>query len=133
MNNASARPTVWVVKEQALRGPTGPAPMDYTPAYKYGDVQFITDCDLPLTRGTSGLKDLWTQQVKKFHRVYNPDRDYIVLTGSPLAIFLIGAIIGAINSTYRPKILVWRRESNEYVPFDSIKLFEHEAIASTRD
>lgn len=132
-NLPARRPIVWVVKEQVLRGPTGPVPMDYTSAYRYGDVEFVTRSDLPLTRGESSLKDQWTASVRDFLRRYDAECDFIVLTGSPLAIFLLGVVIGSVGPTARPKVLVWRRETDQYVPFDSLEIFKPETIPNSRN
>lgn len=111
-----SRPTVWVVKEQVRRDSAGPVPMDYTPATKFGDLKFITDFDLPLnTQGS--LATEWGRKLAVFMKEYDPDADWIVLTGSPLSIFMVGVSIGWAKLS--PRILVWRREQGEYVPFDS--------------
>lgn len=109
------RPTVWIVKEQVRRGDAGTAPMDYTPAYAFGDIKFITEFDPPIYPGSNLLRN-WEDQVRNFVKEYDPSNDYIILTGAPLAIFLIGAIVGQIKSSHPVKILVWRREQNAYVP-----------------
>jgi hypothetical protein len=110
----NTRPVVWVVKEQVKRDMTGSTPMDYTPAYEYGDLKFITDMDPPI-HGSSTVKPEWLKQVGGFIREFNPDRDFMILTGSPLAIFVLGMMVGKINSRYPIQILVWRREQNKYV------------------
>ncbi len=115
MNSPNKRPTVWVVKEQMKTGPHGVSPMDYSSAYEYGDLRFITEFDPPLHQGT--VREEWDKQVLKFVKEYDPSTDFVVLTGSPLAIFLVGTILGAINSQHRPRLLVWRREQSRYVVF----------------
>lgn len=111
------KPTVWVVKEQVRRDATGPVPMDYSPAYKFGDVKFITDFDLPI-HGKGTLGPQWYAKVVEFIKSFDDEQDYIILTGSPLAMFLVGAMLG--NACKCPKILVWRRESNEYIEYDPV-------------
>lgn len=113
------RPTVWVIKEQMKSGPNGPEPMDYTPAYEYGDLRFITEFDPPLHPGT--IRAEWDKQVAKFIEQMDVDRDYLVLSGSPLAIFLIGAKLGeckGIGNLSLPRVLVWRREQGRYVIYN---------------
>lgn len=110
----SERPTVWVVKEQVKRDMTGSTPMDYTPAYEFGDIKFITDMDPPLHANSTVLKE-WQRQVREFVSAFNFDRDYLILTGSPLAIFMVGKILGEIKSQSPIQILVWRREQGRYV------------------
>jgi hypothetical protein len=111
--NQAIRPTVWVLKEQAIRGANGTVPMDYTPAYTYGDVKFITEFDLPI-HPKSTVANEWTAAINKFLKEYDPERDYLILTGSPLAIFAFGVAISTTDVTH--KILVWRREQGRYVP-----------------
>lgn len=113
----SRKPIVWVMKEQVRRGATGPEPMDYTPAMKYGEVRFITDFDLPLHQGGS-LVGSWWNAVHDFIEEFDPTIDFLVPTGQPLAMVLIGAAIGNAY-TGNLQFLVWRREDNKYVPYTS--------------
>jgi hypothetical protein len=115
------RPKVWVLKEQVKQGTNGPVPIDYSPAYKFGDVQFITDFDLPArTNGT--IVEQWVQKVSRCIDQMDTSRDYILLTGAPLAMFIFGLFCSMANIA--PRILVWRREQGEYVVFDSLELAE---------
>lgn len=111
-SKVSSRPKVWVVKEQVRSTGNGPVPVDYTAAYQYGDVEFITEFDLPPRNGS--LSDEWYKQVLRFVDAYDAKRDHIVLTGSPLAIFLVGFIMGSLR--VEPRLLIWRREHNIYIP-----------------
>lgn len=110
------RPKVWAIKEQVKTTSAGAVPMDYSAAYEYGDLEFITDMDPPLHPGTVRLE--WERQVLRFLKVFDPDRDYVILTGSPLAIFLVGQLLGGIEHLRRPRVLVWRREQSRYVVFN---------------
>jgi hypothetical protein len=113
------RPTVWVLKEQMRAGPNGPAPMDYTAAYEFGDIKFITEFDPPL-HGKSTVLVEWHKAVACFLDEFDETRDFIIPTGSPFGIFLFGRVLGEdiANHEYKqpPKILIWRREQNRYVP-----------------
>ena len=111
------KPVVWVVKEQMRRDDNGSVPMDYSPAYRYGEVRFITQFDLPVTRNSS-IAQNWYKDVIKFCQEYDSGQDYLVLTGHTLAIFMIGCIFSQTNKP--PRVLVWRRELGEYVPFDPV-------------
>ena len=108
------RPTVWVVKEQIRQSSVGSTPMDYTPAYELGDVKFITEFDLPI-HPNSSIAQQWYQAVMRFAQEFDPTNDFVVLTGQPAAIFVIGMIMGHLNIV--PKILVWKREQGRYVSF----------------
>jgi hypothetical protein len=110
----SERSKVFIVKEQVRRDATGPVPMDYTPAFKYGDVEFITSFDLPLHQNGT-LTGVWMKDVRKFLQRFDPENDWIVLTGSPLAIFIVGLLMG--RSEKIPRILVWKREIDQYIPY----------------
>lgn len=104
------RPTVWVLKEQ-LRGGDARQVFDYTPAYKFGDIKFITDFDLPIHPGSSLARE-WHKNVDWAIGQMDAS-DYLVLTGQPLAIYTLGAKMEAAGVSL--EILVWRREQNEYV------------------
>ena len=110
-------PTVFVIKEQVVRGDLGPTPMDYTPAYKFGDVQFITDFDLPL-HGKGTLTLAWHKAAHHFCQVYDDSRDFIICTGQPLAIFVIGHMLGRYHK--QPRILVWRPQERVYQPIEFV-------------
>lgn len=122
------KPTVWVVKEQVRRDAVGPVPMDYSPAFKYGEVKFITNHDLPLHQGGT-LASGWYYKVQSFITDFDEDCDWIILTGSPVAIFIVGWLTGIRQRT--PRVLVWRRESNEYVPYSPIPTLETMAEADS--
>lgn len=112
------KPVVWIIKEQMRRdAQANSVPMDYSPAHKFGELRFITEFDLPTVRGST-IAQQWYKRVVEFVREYNSTMDSIILTGSPLAMFMIGCIFSAANKA--PRILVWRREVGEYVPYDPV-------------
>jgi hypothetical protein len=104
------KPIVWIVKEQMLRSSDQGIPMDYSPAMKYGELKFITEFDLPL-HGRGTIQDHWYRDALRFAEVYE-ETDYIITTGQPMAIFMIGWMLGTYPK--RPRFLVWRREENQY-------------------
>ena len=104
---------VWIVKEQVIRGEAGPALMDYSPALEFGDLEFITTHDMPMYQ-KSTVQENWNADVTRFARAYDPDSDYIVTTGQPTAIFMVGWVLGMAQKA--PRFLVWRREENRYRP-----------------
>lgn len=108
---------VWIVKEQVIRGDTGPIVMDYSAAMQFGELEFITAHDMPLY-GRSSVQDVWNDDVQHFVKQYNEFEDYVVTTGQPAAIFAVGWALGATHKT--PRFLVWRREEGKYrvVNFD---------------
>ena len=111
-------PKVWIIKEQMLRGETGPIPVDYSPAMQFGDIEFITQHDMPLY-GKSTVQSNWNHDVQDFVSKYDDTRDYIICTGQPMAILTVGFALGLAQKC--PRFLVWRREENRYraVNFDA--------------
>lgn len=108
------KPIVWIVKEQMTRTETGSIPMDYSKAMDYGDLRFITTHDMPLYGGASTAQDGWNEDVVRFTSEYDPDHDFIITTGQPMAIFMVGWILALCGKD--PQFLVWRREENRYRP-----------------
>lgn len=97
--------------------------MDYTPAYKYGNIEFITNFDPPLVIRGSTVSHQWYSKMMAVIAKFDPEEDYLILTGSPLAIFMAGVLFAKLGSA-PPKVLVWRRESNSYVPYDGLDVLE---------
>lgn len=108
-------PTVWIIKEQMVRSETGSSVMDYTPAMRFGELRFITRHDLP-SHGRSLATVAWAEDVAEFARQYNQNRDFIVTTGQPMAIFMVGYFLAHAGKV--PRFLAWRREMNAYVVVD---------------
>lgn len=104
-------PIVWACKEQVIRSHDGVAAMDYSPAEGYGVLQFITRTDLPMY-ASSTIREVWEDDVARFVQEYDEQRDFIIATGQPSAIFAMGHALGLANKT--PRFLVWRREDNNY-------------------
>lgn len=102
---------VWACKEQTTRTATGPVAMDYSPAEGYGELQFITRTDLPL-HASATIREVWEADVAEFVKKYDQNRDFIITTGQPTAIFAIGWALGKVNKV--PRFLIWRREDNAY-------------------
>ncbi len=113
ITNPKRTPNVRIIKEQMLRGETGPAPMDYSPAAAYGDLEFITTHDMPMYN-RSMVQKAWNADAIRFSQEYNDDMDFVVTTGQPVAIFTAGWILGLVGKT--PNFLVWRREEGKYLP-----------------
>lgn len=104
-------PTVYVIKEQQIRTDSGSVPMDYSKAFTFGEVKFITRTDLPTYPG-SDVRANWEKDVARFVEAYDESRDYIIPTGQPVAIFAVGHALGVAAKT--PRFLVWRREEGAY-------------------
>jgi len=87
--------------------------MDYSAAMEYGDIEFITSHDMPIY-SRSLVQAAWSRDVMGFVNKYDPECDFIVTTGQPIAIFAVGWMLGRSNKI--PRFLVWRREENRYRP-----------------
>lgn len=111
-----ARATVFIIKEQMVRDSIGSNPMDYSAAMPYGDLEFITHSDMPVYPSSS-VRVRWDGDVERFIKKYDPELDYIITTGQPVAIFSIGYLLGL--SGKKPRFLLWRREENRYRVFDA--------------
>ena len=105
------RPKVYIIKEQMIRGETGPVVVDYSAATQFGDIEFITRFDMPMY-GKSAVQEVWNADALDFAQEYDERQDYIVTTGQPVAIFAIGWVLGKFNKV--PRFLVWRREEGRY-------------------
>lgn len=116
------KPKVWVIKEQMVRTEIGTEPMDYTPAMRYGDLEFVTHGDMPLYGRSDALRN-WHQDMFAFAAEYDQERDYIITTGQPAAFVVAGWYLGRANKV--PRFLVWRREEGMYrvVNFDTCGVF----------
>ncbi len=112
----TTRPIVWVIKEQMVRDNAGSNPMDFSPAMVYGDLEFITRSDMP-THPHSGIRMNWDEDVARFIKNYDPDKDFIITTGQPVAIFMVGYALGCSGKI--PRFLMWRREENRYRVFNA--------------
>jgi hypothetical protein len=107
------RPTVWVLKEQMRSAEHAARTMDYTPAMKFGDLRFVTEFDPPLHPHSTVYAN-WERAVSDFCHEFDETRDFIICTGQPTAIFMIGFHLA--NWGKKPQFLVWRRQDGQYVP-----------------
>lgn len=71
---------VWVIQE---------GNHDYSKAEKYGTVQFITKAELRSTPGSAQTEQVH-EDIARFLKQYAPGIDYIVPTGNPVLVTLIG-------------------------------------------
>ena len=104
---------VWAVKENVVRSATGSVAMDYSPALQFGELDFITQADLPFHQKSTVWKD-WAADVRRFVEEYNPVQDFLICPGQPMAILMVGFALGSAGKS--PRFLVWRREENRYLP-----------------
>lgn len=102
----------FVIKENVVPG-SGGRYMDFSPAERFGDVVFITSHDPSPNSGSTINKSI-LDQMNDVAEQYVPGQDYIIATGAPLAIFMMGAIMGQRHDTMA--ILVWDRFTQNYRP-----------------
>src|SRR5574337_1060112 len=102
--------TVWVIQESIIPGSNG-VPMDYSPAERFGDVQFALTVDMS-RQSNSPINGCIFEDLSQMVGLYHEGRDYLVLTGSPAVIFMVGAAFALADK--RPTLLVWDKRGQEY-------------------
>jgi deoxyxylulose-5-phosphate synthase len=103
--------TVYAVKEQNYKGAVGSHVMDYGPAAAFGELKFITSFDMPLHMN-SPARAAWREEVEQFITRYESSKDFIILTGQPIAIFCIGMMLAKANKI--PRFLKWQGQTGDY-------------------
>lgn len=118
------KPIVWIVKEQVRRSQNGVETMDYTPAMKWGEPRFITSFDPPTLLTKSTVLQKWKKDVQEFINEFDPEIDFIIASGQPTAMMMVGYLLGVVSYPQRadpsPRFLLWRREENTYIPYDPL-------------
>lgn len=107
MNARSRSPIVWVVEQ---------APFDYSPAKVYGDVIRLITAD-PLTPNAADAS--WhhrtISQVRKALADYIPGLDFVIPTGSPVRMMLVGLLLKERGDVH--KLLGWDARSQRYLEY----------------
>jgi len=106
------QPTVFVLQESVVPGSNG-VPMDYQPAERFGEVQFVLNQD-PANHSGSQFNDEIQTELVRMAEIYKPNHDYVILTGSPLSIMMAGAAFAAVNKPVT--LLKWDRRDRAYRP-----------------
>lgn len=99
------KPRVFVTQE--VRGPR--TNIDYTPARKFGDVDFLTLMDFSSDKNSITNRVL-VEELRNKLRGFNPERDYIVQTGSPL----VAAVVFMILRERTSKVLFLRWSNRDF-------------------
>ena len=101
-------PIVFVVEQQAH---------DYSSAIEYGTLQFMETRRLAST--APNVPETWNDRVTKFLRqqlmAYVPERDYIIPTGSPMKLMLVGLLLAEKGPRHR--LLGWDSRNNKYLEY----------------
>lgn len=93
---------------------TQETPHSFLEAEQFGEVCFVTKDDLNNTKGSLHNASL-LRAIKLVLRDFDPEKDYIVPTGSPYvsaAVFLILGLAGHKNI----KVLRWNNRNETYIP-----------------
>lgn len=103
--NAAIQPRVFVTQE---------GPHDYTPAQRFGDVQFMTRDEIsPIA--TSLRNEETVKQLRLAMVDYRPGIDLILPAGSPVTIAYVFVLASRLGDTHR--VLKWDNRSHMYQEF----------------
>ncbi len=102
-------PILYVIEQQ---------PFDYTPAMAFGgEIRFMDPQKLaPVAPSTTGT---WNERV--LHRIrkdlsdYVPGYDYIIPTGAPSRMMLVGMVLASIGPHH--KVLGWDAKTQRYLEY----------------
>ena len=98
--------TVYVVQEMRH--------LNYTPAEKFGEVVFMTNTEFRLQPG-SQQNELTLSKIQSDLAKFQPERDFIVLTGGPV---LCGIVLHMILRDYGvANVLHWDGMARSYIPY----------------
>lgn len=114
--------TVWVLQESIIPGSNG-VPMDYSSAERFGDVQFVLNVDASRHGGNSAINERIFNDLLKMAQLYR-EGDYLVLTGSPMVIFMAGAALAEAGKV--PTLLNWDKRGQEYRKIQLPEMIEEE-------
>lgn len=102
------RPKVFVLEQQ---------PFDYSPATVYGDLKFVTA--QRLAPAAPGAPDNWNKGVisalRKELSDYVPNLDYVVPTGAPSRLVLVGMLLREMGPRHR--LLGWDARTQRYIEY----------------
>lgn len=107
-DEAKARPRVYVVEQQ---------PFDYGPAAAYGDTIFMDVQKIAPDSPGAGLS--WNEkilsQVRRELSQYVPNIDFIIPTGSPVKMLLVGAVMKEKGPIHN--VLGWDARTQRYLHY----------------
>lgn len=101
-------PRVYVSQEQRF--------FNYSDAERYGEVHFLTQHEFNGLRNSLRNQRV-IEEIRNGLDSFRPDRDFLVLTGSPTTIgytFFLAMLKASSKSVGRLNILQWDRESATY-------------------
>jgi len=87
---------------------------DFTEAEKFGTVEFLTAKDLNNNRNSQHNEALVADIAHRLRR-FNPEQDYLVITGSPYISALVFLLLG-LRRERSLRILRWDNRDLKYIP-----------------
>ena len=110
-NIEDKEPIVYVLQEvQGTRA--GRPKFNIIGAQKYGKLKVLLREDSQVVMSPGPIKHKLERLLKDFS-----DKDYLLLSGDPQIIFMVGAVIAKVNNG-RAKSLKWDRQEQTYYPLE---------------
>lgn len=106
MNTRSRPPVVWVVEQ---------GPFDYSPARVFGDEIRIINADKLSPNAESSWHLKTIAQMRKALADYIPELDYVIPTGRPVRMMLVGMLLKERGNVHR--LLGWDDRSQRYLEY----------------
>ena len=111
MKENNLEPIVYVLQE--VPGTQAGRPkFNIIGAQKYGKLKVLLREDSQVVMSPGPIKHKLERLLKDFN-----DNDYLLLSGDPQIIFMVGAVIAKVNNG-RAKSLKWDRQENTYYPLE---------------
>jgi hypothetical protein len=106
---------IYILREQIVRDASGTnSPVDYSPALDHGDsLSVVTRYEADQVIGGSEMAKNMVEDLRSFAMAYNPDKDYIIPTGAPTMILLVGMLLHAAGHR-RVRMLKWSPRDRRY-------------------
>ena len=88
---------------------------NYSQASKFGDPVFVTDLEFSDVKNSRSNSEI-RSHLSDLSEVYNPNYDYILLSGDPVILFITGLELGKVLKKYGfVRILKWSSQDRLYV------------------
>jgi len=111
MKENNPEPIVYVLQE--VPGTQAGRPkFNIIGAQKYGKLKVLLREDSQVVMSPGPIKHKLERLLKDFN-----DNDYLLLSGDPQIIFMVGAVIAKVNNG-KAKSLKWDRQEQTYYPLD---------------
>lgn len=101
-------PNVWVIQENPSH--------DISPAAEFGEIKVL----LPFGDANFSVQHRINALKASFLKDYNPDEDYILMTGDPTLIAAVGILADRLAYDHEAnmpiRVLKWNRQDRKYLP-----------------